>query len=169
LASLREQTESLVANTGKRVSVIGWSVGGLFARELAFSIPQHLRLVITLAAPFGRNPKASRMRWIYDRVNKNIVDGIDDEMLLRIRQPLPVPSTAIYSRQDGIVAWQTCIEETLSDSNENVEVLGTHSGLGFNVQVLNVIADRLAQKIGAWKPMSAPPMAYPWNAWTTVP
>lgn len=156
LASLRAQAEALAESTQKRVSVIGWSLGGIFARELAFEIPDELRLVITLASPFGRNPQASNMRWIYDLVTKHRVDEIDDAMVVRIRQPLPVPSTAIYSRMDGIVAWETCIEETLSRTNENIEVLGSHSGLGFNVQVLYVIADRLAQQSGAWRKMSLP-------------
>jgi hypothetical protein len=71
------------------------------------------------------------------------------------RPPLrTVRSTAVYSRTDGIVAWQACIEEQLCDTNENIEVYGSHSGLGFNAQVLYVIADRLAQTRGAWKKMS---------------
>jgi hypothetical protein len=82
------------------------------------------------------------------------VDEIDDDMVLRIRQPLPVPSTAVYSRTDGVVAWETCVEETLCKTNENIEVFGSHAGLGFNMQVLYVIADRLAQPEGAWRKMS---------------
>ncbi len=154
LASLRAQVEGVAQSTGNRVSIIGWSLGGIFARELAFEIPDELRLVITLASPFGRNPHASNMRWLYDLMTKSKVDEIDDEMVLRIRQPLPVPSTAIYSRADGIVAWETCVDELLCDTNENVEVLGSHSGLGFNVQVLCVIADRLAQPRDAWRKMT---------------
>ena len=154
LASLRAQTEALAHKTGKEVSVIGWSLGGIYARELAFQIPSRLRQVITLAAPFGANPEASNLRWLYDIVTRNRAGEIDDEMAMRIRQPLPVPSTAVYSRTDGIVAWQACIEEQLCDTNENIEVYGSHSGLGFNAQVLYVIADRLAQTRGAWKKMS---------------
>jgi hypothetical protein len=164
LASLRAQAEGLAKSTKRRVSVIGWSLGGIFARELAFEIPQALRLVITLASPFGRNPNASNMRWLYDLVTKSRVDEIDDDMVLRIRQPLPVPSTAIYSRADGIVAWETCVEEVLCDTTENIEVLGSHSGLGFNVQVLCVIADRLAQASGAWRKMSFSSSALSWSA-----
>jgi len=155
LASLRSQVENLAQESGQKVSVIGWSLGGIFARELAFEVPDALRLVITLASPFGRNPNASNMRWLYELMTKDKVDEIDDEMVLRIRQPLPVPSTAIYSRMDGIVAWETCVEEVLCDTNENVEVLGSHSGLGYNVQALSVIANRLAQPVGAWKRMHA--------------
>ena len=145
LASLRAQAEALVGTTHEKVSIIGWSLGGIFARELAFEIPDHLRRVITLASPFGRNPHASNMRWLYEAVSQ--ADDIDDEMVRRIRQPLPVPATAIYSRMDGIVSWETCIEESPSGMNENVEVLGSHSGLGFNLQALWVIADRLARPV----------------------
>jgi pimeloyl-ACP methyl ester carboxylesterase len=154
LESLRAQANNLARTTNKRVSIIGWSLGGIFARELAFEIPDQLRLVITLGSPFGRNPHASNMRWLYDIVTKSRIDEIDDEMVMRIRQPLPVPSTAIYSRTDGIVAWETCIEEALCETNENIEVLGSHSGLGFNVQVLWVIANRLAQPSDGWRRMS---------------
>lgn len=153
LASLRDQAERLAGAAQRNVSVIGWSLGGIFARELASEIPSTTRLVITLASPFGRDPQASNLRWIYDLVNRNRVDEIDDEMVMRIRAPLPVPSSAIYSRSDGIVAWQSCVEEVLTDINENVEVVGSHSGLGFNVQVLWVIADRLSQPANGWRPM----------------
>ena len=156
LASLRAQAHTLVDSTNQKVSVIGWSLGGIFARELAFEIPDQIRLVMTLASPFGCNPRASNMIWLYDLMTKHNGDGIDDQMAMRIRQPLPVPSTAIYSRSDGIVSWRTCIEEALCSTNENIEVLGSHSGMGFNVQVHRVIADRLAQPLGSWKPMAAP-------------
>ena len=137
----------------RKVSVIGWSLGGVFARELAFEIPDQLRLVITLGSPFGRNPHASSVRWLYELINRHRADEIDDEMVLRIRRPLPVPSTAIYSRSDGIVSWQTCIDDVICDTNENIEVVGSHSGMGFNAQVLWIIADRLAQPTGSWRPM----------------
>ena len=162
LQALRGQVERQADTTGKKVSVIGWSLGGIFARELAFEIADRMRLVITLAAPFGRNPRASNMRWLYDLVTASRVDEMDDDMVMRIRRPLPVPSTAIYSRLDGFVAWETCVEEVLNHRNENVEVLGSHSGLGFNLQVLSVIADRLAQPVNGWRPM-----AHAWG-WMTA-
>jgi pimeloyl-ACP methyl ester carboxylesterase len=153
LASLRAQAEGLAQSTKTKVSIIGWSLGGIFARALANEIPDALRLVITLASPFGRNPRASNMRWLYELMTRNRVDEIDHDIVLRVRRALPVPATAIYSRTDGIVAWETCVEEDASETNENIEVFGSHSGLGFNVQVLCVIAERLAQPDGAWRKM----------------
>lgn len=153
LASLRAQAEGLAQRTKTKVSIIGWSLGGIFARALANEIPDALRLLITLASPFGRYPGASNMRWLYELMTRNRVDEIDHDMVLRVRRSLPVPATAIYSRTDGIVAWETCVEEDACDINENIEVFGSHSGLGFNVQVLCVIAERLAQPNGAWRKM----------------
>ncbi|MEJ8851202.1 alpha/beta hydrolase [Variovorax rhizosphaerae] len=154
LHSVREQAEELAGSTGKKVSIIGWSLGGIYARELAFEIPDVLRQVITLAAPFSGDATTSNVQWLYDTVTKSRAGEIDDAMAMRIRGQLPVPSTAIYSRTDGFVAWQSCIDEHLCDTNENIEVCSSHSGLGFNAQVLYVIADRLAQPDGRWRKMS---------------
>ena len=77
------------------------------------------------------------------------------------REPVPVPTTAIYSRTDGIVRWHTCID-TVSPRHENVEVRGSHSGLGHNPTVLAVIADRLAQPEGRWRPFKPAPWAAVW-------
>jgi hypothetical protein len=71
------------------------------------------------------------------------------------RPSLPVPSTAIYSRTDGVVRWHTCID-AVDATHENVEVRGSHSGLGFNPAVLFVIADRLGQLEGRWRPFRPP-------------
>jgi hypothetical protein len=68
-----------------------------------------------------------------------------------MKLPPPVPSTAIYTRSDGIVAWQGCREQE-SATTENIEVEGSHSGLGYNPAALYAIADRLAQTEGEWRP-----------------
>jgi hypothetical protein len=72
------------------------------------------------------------------------------------RVPLTVPATSIYSRTDGVVRWHTCID-TQGPLKENIEVRGSHSGLGFNPAVLYVIANRLAQPEDDWRPFEAPP------------
>jgi hypothetical protein len=63
----------------------------------------------------------------------------------------PVPSTAIYSRSDGVVHWTTCLEYE-GERAENVEIVGSHSGMAFNPMVVHVIADRLSQPEGGWQP-----------------
>lgn len=106
---------------GRKVSIVGWSLGGVIARELARAHARIVRQVISLGSPFG----ASR--------------------------PPPVPSTAIYSRSDGVVSWRTC-REAPGESTDNIEVRGSHVGLGVNPLVLYAVADRLALREGAWRP-----------------
>jgi len=83
------------------------------------------------------------------------------ERVSRLAQPIPVPSTSIYTRADGVVAWRACVEQE-GDERENVEVNTTHIGLGFHAPALWVIADRLAQPPGIWKPFHPGPMMAPW-------
>ena len=120
---LRARLLELSLRHGGRLSLVGWSLGGVFARELAKRLPERVRQVITLASPFG-GPAAA---------------------------PPPVPSTAIYTRSDGIVAWQAC-REPEGAQTENLEIVGSHCGLGFHPLALYAIADRLAQPLGDWKP-----------------
>ncbi|HEX5267869.1 MAG TPA: hypothetical protein VFW24_13965 [Acidimicrobiales bacterium] len=73
---------------------------------------------------------------------------------LHDRRPLTVPTTAIYTRGDGVVAWRSCVEAA-SPISQSVEVVGSHSGLGHNPGVLWIVADRMAQPEGSWRPFAA--------------
>ena len=148
-AKMQERLAALHARHGRKVSVIGWSLGGVFAREMARRAPEHVRCVITLGSPFAGEPRASNAWQLYERVSERKVD--DWENRERMRTPPPVPSTAIYSRSDGIVAWQGCLEQP-GPTSENIEVDGSHCGLGHNPAVLYAIADRLSQPEDAWRP-----------------
>ncbi len=134
---------------GRKVSLIGWSLGGILAREMARRAPQHVRAVITLGSPFAGAPKASNAWRLYERLSGRSVE--DPEFRARMREAPPVPSTAIFSRTDGIVAWQGCLEPQ-GPRTENIEVEGSHCGLGHNPVVLHAITDRLAQPEGQWRP-----------------
>lgn len=134
----------------RRVSVIGWSLGGIYARELAKRAPDDVRLVITLGSPFAGNPKASNVWRLFEASSGRKVDD-DPEARRRRREPPPVPTTAIFSRTDGIVAWQRCTEQE-GARIENIEVQSSHCGLGHHPAVLYAIADRLAQPEGEWRP-----------------
>lgn len=136
---------------GLKVSLVGWSMGGLFAREVARARPDEVRLVITLGTPFARNLKANNAHWLYRAINGHCADDIAPELIRRMQQPPPVPSTAIYSRTDGVVAWRCCMEPREGPLNESVRVRGSHCGLGFNPMALYVIGDRLAQPEGQWR------------------
>lgn len=133
----------------RKVSLIGWSLGGVFARELARRSPSLVRQVITLGSPFASEPKASNAWRLYEYLSELKVDDWPEREAMML--PPPVPSTAIYSRTDGIVAWQGCREQDAS-TTQNIEVEGSHCGLGHHPAVLYAIADRLAQKEDEWAP-----------------
>ena len=140
------------------VTVIGWSLGGIYARLLARRQPEMVRSVITLGSPFrmvdGDHSAAERL---WQSVEHRFPVSERAEMYLPEddKPPLSVPSTAIYSRTDGVVRWYTCIERA-GELRENIEVRGSHSGLGWNPAVLVAIGDRLAQPEGTWRPFRPP-------------
>ena len=133
---------------------MGWSLGGILAREIARKIPDCVRQVISLGSPFngpkGAAPVASQ---IFELINGNI-GSREPQAVQNMIKPPPVPSTAIYSRTDGIAHWEACRDDHHSHEHqtENVEVSGSHLGLGHNPQVIWVIANRLAQAEGQWSP-----------------
>ncbi len=140
------------ARAGQKVTVIGWSLGGLMARLIARRRPELVRQIITLGSPIGGNPKATNAWRAYQLLTGQKVN--DEKAQAQINEghaETPVPATAIYSKADGIVAWQICREpeHALTD---NIEVQGSHCGLGVNPVVLYAIADRLAQDDGGWIP-----------------
>jgi pimeloyl-ACP methyl ester carboxylesterase len=147
LRHIREQSG------GRRVSLIGWSAGGIYARELARAFPDDVRSVITLGSPFRGNHQASTAWQVWRLVNRgaDAAESVSDAALVRRAQPLSVPTTCIYSKSDGIVAWQCCTSVPAPDT-ENIEVRSSHLGYGHNVQTLSVIADRLAQPENRWRP-----------------
>jgi pimeloyl-ACP methyl ester carboxylesterase len=162
-AALEHRFLSLRERHGERLSLIGWSLGGIYARELARKLPEHVRQVITLGSPF-RNPGATTVARLYrSRLGpRRPASGVDAEraMWQRIRAPIPVPSTSIYSRTDGIVAWRSCLHDD-GPQSENIEVWSSHVGMGHHPTVMLTIADRLAQRDGAWRPFRPGS----WNLW----
>ncbi len=134
-------------------SLIGWSLGGIFARDLARRSPDAVRPVITLGSPFQlASSSQSRATRVFERYSHLHVEHrslpLDDG-------PLTVPATSIYSQFDGIVAWQACLD-TPSSRCENIAVLASHLGLGHHPAAIWAIADRLAQRKGTWKSFKAP-------------
>lgn len=142
---------------GAPVSLIGWSLGGIYARRLARRHPELVRQVITLGSPFRITPdQRSAVSHLYERLQHRHVPMIDEVLPGNDAGPLAVPTTAIYTRTDGVVRWWQCIE-SIGPERENIEVLGSHSGLGFNPAVIYAIGDRLAQRPGEWRPFRPPP------------
>ena len=109
------------------MSLIGWSLGGLYARELAKLAPKDVRLVITLGTPFTGHPKATNAWRLYELVAGHKIGAPEIHEPLRV--PPPVPTTSIYSRTDGVVAWPCCVEKE-GPRAENIEVEASHLGNG---------------------------------------
>ncbi len=133
----------------RKVSLIGWSLGGIYARELAKEFPRLVRQVITLGTPFTGHPKATNAWRVYEIVTGHRIGTPD--LHAPLRAPPPLPTTSIYSRSDGVVAWQCCVEK-IGPRAENIEVESSHLGLGLNPLAWYAIADRLAQPPGQWRP-----------------
>jgi pimeloyl-ACP methyl ester carboxylesterase len=152
---MRDRVDHLADQHGKAVSLIGWSLGGIFARDLARRSPDTVRQVITLGSPFrlARNSQ-SRATKVFDRFSHLHVEHrplpLESEAV-----PLTVPATSIYSQLDGIVHWQTCLD-TPSARCENIAVMASHLGLGHHPASIWAVADRLAQPEGTWQPFKAP-------------
>ena len=160
VSAVAAQVAKLGEDSGLKVSLIGWSRGGIIAREVARQVPNNVRMVITLGSPFAA-PGASNVRAIWKMLTGQKYEPPTPERVSRLAQPIPVPSTSIYTRADGVVAWRACLEQE-GGKRENVEVKTTHIGLGFHAPALWVIADRLAQPPGTWKPFEPSPMLAPW-------
>ncbi len=152
---LHEHIEKIFAENGNRkISIIGHSLGGVYARELAREYPDMVRAVVTLGTPFGLDVKKEAapeaLRKLYDFFNSNREEM---EKILEERglTPPPVPTTSIYSKTDGIVDWDASINPASSET-ENIEVSSSHLGMIVNPPAVVALLDRLAQKEGDWKP-----------------
>jgi pimeloyl-ACP methyl ester carboxylesterase len=156
---LARRVEALCDRDGRPISIVGWSLGGIYARELAKRLPGRVRQVVTLGSPFadpGRATNVSRLfEWVSGRAaNAGATRGGtrgSSAAARALRAPPDVPSTAIFSRTDGVAHWRAC-REPETDHTENIEIPGSHCGLGFNALALFAVADRLSQPHGAWRP-----------------
>ena len=154
---LANRVERIADRSGQKLSLIGHSLGGIYARLLAHEVPDAIRQVIYLGSPFNIDDEASTgllIRRLYETVNPPDMRG--RELIERCvnHSATPMPSTAIYSEGDGVVPWRFCLDEE-DDTTENLRVPGSHTGMPFNLLILYAIADRLAQPEGNWKPFKA--------------
>jgi pimeloyl-ACP methyl ester carboxylesterase len=133
----------------QKVALVGWSLGGIYARELAKESPELASMVITMGTPFTGHPKATNAWRLYELVTGHKIGA--PEIHEPLRAPPPVPTTSIWSRTDGIVHW-ACSVERSSDHTENIEIQASHFGIGLNPLAWYAVADRLAQPRGKWKP-----------------
>jgi pimeloyl-ACP methyl ester carboxylesterase len=147
---LLDRLAEINRDTARKVSIVGWSLGGVYARDLALQAPELVRDVVTLGSPFANDVRATNATRLYEALTGETAEAYP-ELRAAISGDLPVPTTSIYSRADGIVNWQTC-QLRPSDTAENIEIhLASHVGLGVNPAALWAVADRLAQAEGQFK------------------
>lgn len=139
---------------GAPISLVGQSLGGVFSRELARRFPDRVRQVISLGSPFGltggkhTNPLVHRL---FIQMSGSTAEQMRERMFVTDAAEAPdVPCTAIYSRFDGVVAWQTCLERDRPQT-DNIEVVGSHIGMALHPAILHAVADRLTQADGQWQ------------------
>ena len=123
----------------KPLVVVGWSLGGLFARELARAHPDRVRAVVTLGSPFSGDPKLNNVWRLYEFVAGH---KVDDPPLPRITEKPPVPHLACWSRLDGIIA-PIAARGLAHESDRQVELECSH--MGFSVS--GRTARRVVQEI----------------------
>ena len=153
ISRLLDRIDSIYQKHQRKVSLVGWSLGGTYARELAKQCPDKIRTVISLGSPITGNPNASNLSRVYERVAGHTAESavIDTDTSIAP----PVPTTSIYSKTDGIVTWQCSIQQAQGhDRVENIEVESSHLGMVHNPSVFYLIADRLSQPENQWQPFA---------------
>jgi pimeloyl-ACP methyl ester carboxylesterase len=148
LQACRNLVKQTADKHGEKVSLVGWSLGGIYAREMAKEMPELARCVITLGTPFTGHPRATNAWRFYELVSGQSVH--DPALTAQVRVAPACPTTSIYSKTDGIVAWQCSINEA-ADHTENIEVHASHVGMGLNPLALYAVADRLSQHPQRWQ------------------
>lgn len=160
VAGMGERLQDLHARYRAPVSVIGWSLGGIYARAMGRRRPEAIRQVITLGTPFRlADHNQTRASAAFNRFSHLHIERGRVPLELET-EPLPVPSTSIYSKCDGVVAWQACLDMP-SPRAENIAVIGSHFGYGHNPAVIWAVADRLAQPRAKWTPFRSPAVLRP--------
>ena len=144
-------------DTGRKVSIVGWSLGGVFARELAKLHPGVVRQVISLGSPIHDDRRHTNAGRLFEYLNGKEPEPVKHGHFTGLDEAPPVPTTSILTRTDGVVHWRGSVQHPQADNaqTENIEVRASHLGLGVNPSVMVALADRLAQKEGEWHPFKA--------------
>ncbi|MGA3146765.1 MAG: alpha/beta hydrolase [Acidimicrobiales bacterium] len=159
LEGMEQRLVSLAESAGTPVSLVGWSLGGMFARGLGRNHPDCIRQIVTLGSPFrSSGPIGSHATQRFERLAHIHVPHTELPPAETDQDQLDVPVAAVYTKADGVVAWRSCVQDA-GDRRENIEVFGSHCGLGHNPTAMWVVADRLAQPAGTWTPFRPPAFA----------
>lgn len=163
MPALHRRINAILKLTDRPFSIIGQSLGGVFARELAYSFPSHVRSVITLGSPFRTRDGEGTSAMVRSMFERSAIMRPEERARLGLarrqssspgqnERPPAVPCTAVFSRTDGVVAWELC-REPAGPMSESVEVFGSHTGMSLNPLVLWLLADRLRQDPATWAPL----------------
>jgi len=144
IPKLISRTELLFERYREPVALVGWSLGGVLAREVARERPELVRCVVTLGSPVVGGPKYTRSAGFYERVLKKDLDKIERVVEERNQIPIRVPITAIYSRRDAVVQWEACIDH-YNEHCRHIEVDATHFSLGFDPKILRLVSDAIGE------------------------
>lgn len=155
--AMKDCVDALYERTGRKISIIGWSLGGVFARELAKMMPEKVRLVISLGSPISDDRDHTIAAKLFELLNGREPEPIKDGNFTNLGKAPPVPTTSILTKADGVVHWRGSVQEAeTGGQTENIEVYASHCGLGVNPSAMIAIADRLAQNEGEWEPFRVP-------------
>ena len=161
-ALLDKRIEEIYQETGEKVSLVGWSLGGVMARNAARRMPDRIRQVITLGSPFEAHKRSSSIAPLFRLISGKDPDDDAFKHILDYNRPPPpegVPSTAIFTKTDGIVHWRGCIERPAVNT-DNIEVYASHIGLGVSPVVYYLLAERLAVPVADWVPFDRTAQAW---------
>jgi pimeloyl-ACP methyl ester carboxylesterase len=157
ITGVRARLRELAERHQRTVSIVGWSLGGTYARALGRESPDLVRQVISLGSPYrmveGDKSSATALWKRFEHLHDADVDL--NRIAEQKRPRLTVPATSVYSRRDGVTRWQTCIDE-VGPLAENIEVYSSHASLGAHPAVTFAVLDRLRLPEGQWRPFRAP-------------
>ena len=136
-----ERVAQRARETGTRYALVGWSLGGFIAREIARDMPEDVATVVTMGAPVVGGPKYTSVAPLFRARNIDL-DWVEEEIQKRFNKPITQPVTALYSKRDGIVGWPAAIDHD-SPNVRHIELDVSHFGIGVNARAWNIVLEAL--------------------------
>ena len=157
IGRLERQLKDANEDSGRKVSLVGWSLGGVLARELAKLHPDRVRFVVSLGSPISDDRNHTNAARLFKFFNGDEPEKIRGGKFTGLDEAPPVPTTSILTKTDGVVHWRGSVQNPGRHPTENIQVYASHCGLGVNPSVMIALADRLAQPEDDWMPFEAKP------------